>query len=129
MTWNTGILAVGLVSVAAFVAAFRVSGLATRVRGAVMVASQAMSVIAEKTLDDDEKQRLARRAALQLFGQFFLITLTAILVLAVPGVVIWAADLIGIAPFGAVTALLLSWEIIIGATVLILAAVWLGRVL
>ena len=94
-----------------------------------MIASQAMSVIAEKALDDEEKQRLVQCAALQLFGQFVLITLIAIVVLAVPGVVIWAGDLIGLAPFGAVTDLLLSWEIIIGATVLSLAAVWLVRLL
>ena len=129
MTWDTGILAVGLTSVVAFVAAFRVSRLATRARGAVMIASQAMSVIAEKALDDEEKQRLVQCAALQLFGQFVLITLIAIVVLAVPGVVIWAGDLIGLAPFGAVTDLLLNWEIIIGATVLSLAAVWLVRLL
>ena len=129
MTWNAGILVVGLASMAAFVAAFRVSRLVTQARAVVTVASQAMAVIAEKTLNDEEKQRLVQRAALHLCGQFLLITLTAIVVLAVPGVVIWVGDLIGLAPFAGVTDLLLSWELIIGATVLIVAAGWLGKVL
>jgi len=129
LTWNAGILVVGLASMAAFVAAFRVSRLVTQARAVVTVASQAMAVIAEKTLNDEEKQRLVQRAALHLFGQFFLITLTAILMLAVPGVIIWVGDLIGLAPFAAVTDLLLSWQIIVGATVLILVAGFLGKVL
>ena len=83
-----------------------------------------MAVIFEKTLDDEEKERLVQRAALHLFGHFALITLTAIVVLAVPGVVMWIGDLIGVAPFAAVSDLLLSWEVIIGATVLILATIW-----
>jgi hypothetical protein len=114
---------------AAFVAAFRVSRLGPQARAVIAVASQAMDVITEKSLDDEEKQRLVQRAALHLFGQFFLITLTGIVVLAVPGVVMWVGDLIGLAKFAAVTDLLLSWKIIIGATLLILAAGWLGKLL
>ena len=127
MIWDAGVLVVGLVAIAAFVAVFHVSGLVARALAALTVAREAMAVIADKTLDDEEKEPLVQRAALRLFGQFGLITLTAIVVLAVPGVAMWGGDLIGLAPFAAVSDFLLSWEVIIGATVAILAAVWLVR--
>jgi len=127
LTWDAGVLVVGLSTIAAFIAAFHVSGLVARARAAVTVASQAMAVIVEKTLDDEVKERLVQRAAIRLFGQFALITLTAIMVLAVPGVVMWVGDVMGLAPFTAASDFLLSWQVLIGASVVMLAAVWLVR--
>ena len=127
MTWDAGVLVVGLAAIAAFVAVFHVSGLVARALAALTVARETMAVIADKTLDDEEKEPLVQQAALRLFGQFGLITLTGIVVLAVPGVVMWGGDLIGLAPFAAVSDFLLSWEVIIAATMAILAVVWLVR--
>ena len=127
MIWDAGVLVVGLVAIAAFVAVFHVSGLVARALAALTVAREAMAVIADKTLDDEEKEPLVQRAALRLFGKFGLITLTAIVVFAVPGLVMWGGDLIGLAPFATVSDFLLSWEVIIGATLTILTAVWLVR--
>ena len=128
MTWDAGVLVVGLATIAAFVVTFYLSGLVARARAAVTVASQTMAVIVDKTLDDEEKERLAQCAALRLFGQFAQITLTVTVVMVVPSVMMWVGDLVGVAPFAAVSDFLLSWEIIIGATVVISAAAWLvGR--
>ena len=49
------------------------------------------------------------------------------MVLVVPGVVMWGGDLIGLASFAVVSDFLLSWEVIIGASVVIMAALWLVR--
>ncbi len=127
MIWDAGVVVVGLVAIAAFVAVFHVSGLVARALAALTVAREAMAVIADKTLDDEEKEPLVQRAALRLFGKLGLITLTAIVVFAVPGLVMWGGDLIGLAPFATVSGFLLSWEVIIGATLTILTAVWLVR--
>jgi hypothetical protein len=127
LTWDAGVLVVGLAAIAAFAAVFHVSGLVARALAALAVARETMAVIGDKTLDDEDKEPLVRRAALRLFGQFGLMTLAAIVVLAVPGAVVWGGDLIGLAPFAAVSDFLLSWEVIVGATVAILAAVWLTR--
>ena len=87
-----------------------------------------MDVMRDTTLDDDEKEKKVQSAALSLFSQFFWITLTAVLVLAASGVVMWLGDLTGVASFDAVMAFLLSWEIIVGTTVLLMAIFWfLGR--
>ena len=127
MTWDAGVLSVALATTAAFVAAFHYSGLIGRARSAVATVSQTIAVISEKSLDDEEKERLVQRAALRMFGQFALITVTAAGVLLVPGAVIWVGDLSGLAPVAAVSSFLLSWEVIVGATALILAGVWLAR--
>jgi len=127
LTWDAGVLVVALATMAAFVAAFHFSGLIGRARSAVATVSQTVAVISEKSLDDEEKERLVQRAALQMFGQFALITVTAAVVLLVPGAIIWIGDLIGLASVAAVSRFLLSWEVILGATALILAVVWLAR--
>jgi hypothetical protein len=127
MTSDAGVLAVGLATIATFVAAFHVSGLVARALAALTVARETMGVIADKTLDDEKKEPLVQRAAIRLFGQFGLITATSIVVLAVPGLVMWGSDLIGLAAFAAVSDFLLNWEVIIGATVVIPAANWLMR--
>ena len=124
MTWDAGVVVVGLTSIAAFVVAFHFSGLVFRVRGAVTLATQAMAVIAKNTLDDDTRELLVQRAAIRMFAQFVQITLSSILVLAVPGAIIWMGEQIGLAPLAAVSEFLLSWEVIIGATVLGLATAW-----
>ena len=127
MTWDAGTLVVGLAIIAAFVAALYVSGLVARALTAATVVRETMATIADKTLDDEEKEPLVQRAALRLFRQFVLNTLTAIAVLAVLSAVLWIGDLIGLATFAEVSDFLLSREVIIGATVMVPAAVWLVR--
>lgn len=127
MTWDGGVLAVALATMGAFLVTFHFSGLIGRARSAVTTVSNTVAVISEKTLDDEEKERLVQRAALRMFAQFGLIIVTAGVVLLVPGVVIWIGDLVGLAPVAEVSSFLLSWEVIVGATVLILAGVWLAR--
>ena len=122
-----GVLAIGLAAIAAFVAAFYWSGLVARASAAVGVAQDAMTVIGDKTLEDEEKQPLVQAAALRLFGHFGLITLTAFLVLLAPGLVIWLADMAGVAPLSAVTDFLLSWQVILISTVVIGAGFWIVR--
>ena len=127
MIRDAGVLIVGLAAISAFVAAFHLSGLVARARAALTVARDATAVIASKTLDDEEKEPLVQRAALRLFGQFGVMALTALAVLVAPGVVMWGGDLIGLAPFEAVSDFLLSWEVIVGASLVTLVALWLVR--
>jgi hypothetical protein len=127
LSWDAGVLIVGVLSILAFCAAFHFSGLVARAQAAIATARQTVAVISDKTLDDEQKERAVQGGALRMFGQFALITITAILVLAAPAVVMWIAEMLGAASFAAVSDFLLSWEVIIGATVLIMAAIWLVR--
>ena len=127
MTPDAGVLVVGLAAVVAFVAAFHVSGLVVRVRAAVAEMREAVTILADKNLDDEAKERLIRRGTLRLFGQSALLALTTILVLAALGAVVWIGHLIGLAPFAATADLLLSWRVIVGGTVAVAAIFWLAR--
>lgn len=127
MTRDPAVLFVGLISIAAFAVAFRFSRLAPRARAIVSAARETAAVVLEATLDDEEKERLVRRAAVRMFAQFLMITLTGIAVLVVPGIVISVADISGIAQGREVLDLLLSWEVLIGASALFLIGFWFVR--
>ena len=127
MTSELGVIGAGLLSIAAFAVAFRFSGLVARARAAIALVSTTLAVITEPSLDDDEKERVTQRAAIDLFKAFALITLTASLVLAAPGIVIWFSDVMGLARLQDVLDFLLSWEVLIGTSLLLLAALWLLR--
>ena len=119
MTWDASVLVVGLATVVCFAVAFRISGLVAQVHAAIAVARQAIVVFTDKTLDEATKERLLQRDARRLLGQASLIVLTSVFVLATPGVVLWVSDLSGIAPFAVVSDFLLSLEVIIGGTVIV----------
>ena len=123
--WRIAAVAVG--AIIAFTAAFRVSGLVKRAAAAASAARHALAAISDPGLADEEKERVVRSAALQLFVHFALITLLAAAVLVAPLVVLWVGDLSGIAPFATVFKFLLKWEVIVGATLLLFAASWLAR--
>lgn len=127
MSWDAGVAATGLASIAVFALAFRFSGLIKRSRAAIATATKTLSVIRQSDLDDDEKERAAQKAAIELFRGFLLITLSACLVLAAPGIVIWAGDAIGLASAPAVLDFLLSWEVLIGASLLLVGLLWFLR--
>ncbi len=126
MNWDWGVVIVGFATITVFVGAFHVSGLVARAQVVVTLTRQTLAVISDKALDDVEKERAVQRAALGLFRQFMVMAGTAIVVLAMPAVVMWGGELIGLASFAAVSGFLLSWQVIIGATVLILCGIWLG---
>ena len=127
MTWDASVLVVGLATIVCFAVALHISGLVARVRAAIVAARQAMVVFTDKTLDEATKERLLQRDARFLLGQAILIVLTAVIVLAMSGVVLWVSDFLGIASFAIVSDFLLSQEVIIGGTVLVAVVAWLTK--
>ncbi|MEM7507418.1 MAG: hypothetical protein AAF415_11790 [Pseudomonadota bacterium] len=116
-----------LAAIAAFALAFQVSGLLGRALSAGGMAREAMAVMGDKTLADEEKEARVQKAALGLFGAFFRILLLSVAILIPSVLIVLGADLAGLAPWPAVEDFLLSWEVIIGATVLICALIWWKR--
>ena len=127
MTWDAGVLVVGVVALVSFALAFHFSGLATRMRNAAVATREAMGVLTDGTPSDSEKERLVQHCALRLFGHAARTALTLVLVLSGPGVVLWVGEISGVAPFAAVWTLLLSWEAIVGHLVIFVAVVLVGR--
>lgn len=127
MPWDWGVAAVGIAAIAVFALAFQYSGLVERSLAAMAVARDTMAIIGDKSLDDDEKEPLVQKAAIRLLGYFAVLTLISLLVLAAPALLMWLGQLAGIASFAAVSDFLLSWQVIVGATVLMIAVIWIAR--
>ena len=127
MTTDAGVLLVGAAAILSFVAAFHWSGLIVKSRVALQTAARAKSVVFEKSMTDDEKQRLVQGLAINLFAHFGIITLTMALMILSPGLVIWLSDVIGLAPSKSVLAFLMDWRVILLSTAFILAGVWTVR--
>lgn len=126
MTLDASVLVVGLTAVVCFAVALRISGLVAQIHAAIAVARQTIVVFTDKNLDEATKEKLLQRDARRLLGQATLIVLTSVFVLATPGVVLWVSDLSGVAPFAVVSDFLLSLEVIIGGTVIIVMIAWLA---
>ena len=127
MVWDLGVLLVSAAALAAFVAVFHYSGVYARARNAVDVAHRALSVIADQTLDDEEKQRLIQRGALSLLAQFSLILASVALVFLAPTLIIFLGEIFGVAPFISVSRFLIRWEFIAGSTAIALVVFWFVR--
>ena len=110
----------------AFLIALRVSRLARLTLDVVASCRAAVAAMRNASLDDAEKERIVRHAAVRLMKRFVAISLLAAVVLAVPVLVLLALDALAVAPFQAAVALSASWEVI-AITSLAAVAVWLAR--
>lgn len=126
MDFDPTLIAVSLVATGVFVFCFRFSGLIKVAQNAIALAREAGQVMRSKTLSDDEKEVAVQKASIGLLGAFVQITIRAAVVLGATFGVIWTGELIGIATVQAVTDFLLTWQAIVGLTVLVtlVALVW-----
>lgn len=127
MTSGPVVWGIGIAAILAFALAFHFSRLPARARQALATAREALALMGASELSDAEKERLIQRSALHLFTHFALITLSAIAVLAVPALVMLLGEVAGAAPFAAVSDFLISWQVIAGATLIMVAGSWLMR--
>jgi hypothetical protein len=118
------VVATGLLSVAAFMAAFLAVRIVPAAAAAIATAHGAVAAMRDPSLDDLARERAAQRASLRLFGAFGGILLRSALALAAAFLPVLAADASGIAPEAAVTGFLMRWDVIVVLTVLVTAG-WL----
>ena len=112
---------VALLSVAAFLAAFGLSGIVRVALSAVEIARHAVSVMRDDAFDDDAREAAVQAASLRLLRVFFSIAVRSVLVLLVSVAPIWGAEQAGIAEGEDVIALLSRWDVILGSTIAICA--------
>ena len=118
------VLIVAALAIAAFAAGFHISGILEQVYKATATAREAGAVMADKTLDDEVKEKRVQAASLGLFGSFGQILIRSVAVLALPGLILVGADLAGLASLAEIEDFLLSWEVIIGTTILLGGLIW-----
>ena len=109
-------IAAAVLSAVLFLAAWRLSGIYPRLLSVFSLSIEAARAMTDASLDDDEKERLARRYALKMFRSFIEGTLRAVAVLALPAGALLILDALNLVEFREVAEVLTMWEVILGAT-------------
>lgn len=110
-----------------FMGSLKVTGLVPRVEAAGAAGRRALAVMRDPALSDDEKEVAMQKAALAMFGAFFLITLSVAVALAVPLGAVYLADLAGLVSLGEAEAAATDWVFIIVSSLFMIAAWRLTR--
>lgn len=119
-------IAAAVLSAALFLAAWRLSGIYPRLLSVFSLSREAARAMTDASLDDDDKERLARRYALKMFRSFIGVTLRAAVVLALPAAALLILDALNLVEFREVADVLTMWEVILGSTAAALV-VWFVR--
>ncbi len=119
-------IAAAVLSAALFLAAWRLSGITPRLMSVFSLSREAARAMTDASLDDDEKERLARRYAFKMLRSFVEVTLRAAVVLALPAGALLILDALNLVEFREVIEILAMWEVILGATAAALV-VWFVR--
>lgn len=119
-------IAAAVLSTALFLAAWRLSGIYPHLMSVFSLSREAARAMTDASLDDDQKERLARRYALKMFRCFVEVTLRAAVVLALPAGALLILDALNLVEFREVAEVLTRWEVILGATAAALI-VWFVR--
>jgi hypothetical protein len=109
------IVAALTLSVVGFVAVLRFAGAVTVARAAAATARDAAKVL-RSGLDDDEKEALSRRAAVELFMSFVRIAAIGLLALGLSFAVVGLGAAAGLYDLAAAVALAGGWPFIVGAS-------------
>ena len=118
------VLGVYLAGIVLFVMAFSFTRLSSSFGQVMAIVQQAIRVIMDSQLDDHEKERAARHAALQLLKQAVLIILKGAITVICALLPFWLADVLALQPWDETMAFALRWDVLLITTVLMLAG-WL----
>jgi len=113
-------------AITAFLIGFSVFGVVPAAKGAVALAGSATGTIRDKSLSDDEKEAAVQKAALGMLrasGSIFWRVAATLIATVAP---IYLMDLLGLVSASAVFGFLARVDVIIGATVLVSAGLWLN---
>lgn len=118
------LLGVYVAGIVLFVLAFSFTHLSSSFGQVMAIVQQAILVMKDCQLDDHEKERAARRAALQLLRQAALITVKGAITVLCALFPFWLADALGLQPWDQAMAFALRLDVLLITTVLMLAG-WL----
>ena len=111
-------------SAALFAAALRLSRIERVSADALAIARGALAVMRDAALDEEAKERLVQRRAVELVGKAALLTAMGVAILALPFLLLLLFHAAGLAPLEDTLALAASWPMIALAAALGVAA-WL----
>jgi hypothetical protein len=110
-----------------FIAILKIAGLVEKSTRVIAISKQAVAVLRDEGMSDDEKENLMQGHAKQLAGLFFLLTIGGLAAVFLPFALIWAFDQAGWISADSVLNVALSWPFITATTIAIVIAVVVGR--
>jgi hypothetical protein len=114
------IVAIAVAAVGTFVVAFSVLRVAHAAAGAVTMTKGAIALLSDSAMDDETRERAARRASGRLFLMAGSVALRGTLAAVIALLPVLAAERVGIVAFDDVVAFLSRWDVVLGASVLVL---------
>lgn len=109
-----------LVSLAGFLLSIRITGIVGQVHLAATDARQALTVMKNVNMNEDEKEALVQAAALRMFILFFGILIRATVAVAVATLLVLVAIWTGLSTMEAVEAGVTNWIFLISVVVITL---------
>ena len=122
MTW-----AAAAFIVLAFLALLQASGVVQRAGEVAQRSKQAIAVVRDRSMSDLEKEAAMQAHSKALFKQFLAITALAALALGAPIAVVAGMHAFGLVDFDAALDCTMSWQVLVGATVVGALALRLTR--
>lgn len=116
-----------VVCVVAFVVAFERLGILPVAKEVIATSRNTMASLSRAALSDDEKERLAQKAAITLFRGFASITVRGVITLAISVLPAFAFQVLGLATVDATLAFLATWPAIIAASAVMLGVYFWTR--
>lgn len=116
------IAATGIASILVFLVALWLLRLVPVASGAMTTARGALDAMRDEALDDAAREKAVQKASLQLMGAFVSIVVRGAVSLAASLLPIWLADRLALAADTDVIAFLSRWDVIVIASVVIIAA-------
>lgn len=106
------IILVALLSIIFFLIAFWRLKISHICVGAIKTAQSAVTTMGDKSLGDEDRERVVQGASIKLFAAFFSISVRSIMALVVSFIPIYLAHLTGLATIDAVVGFLSRWDVI-----------------
>ena len=121
------IVLIACLSILAFMLAFHVLGIVPVASQAIATARAAGQVMGDKTLDEEIKEREVQKASISLMKSFASLVVRLVLLLVAAFLPIYLAELVGVTTTDAVLGFLLRLDVILITSVILIAAVLVGR--
>jgi hypothetical protein len=120
-------LAAASASVIVFAVALWLFGVIRVGSGVLVTARSALAAISDESLDDLAREKAVQKASLSLLGAFVSIALRSILALLASFLPIWLASLTGRTSVDEVMQFLSRWDVVLIASLLMIAVYVIGR--
>ena len=113
--------------VVGFVVLLKALGLVDKADKVMSKSKESVAVIRNTEMGDDDKEQALQANSKQLFILFFQLTLGCLAALLLPTAVVWGLDKAGVMSFDEVIAFTLSWQFLLGTTLLLVVLFYVMR--